>query len=131
MTDRRRPTTHTYKLHKSAWTQLPDMKHARYSHQCEMVNENLFVFGGYGEQSVEMLRISDTAQDGWRTGPTLTNRFRWGQSVIFKDILYLVDMDGQVVKMVDDKWEEVASIGWNGYRPVFPAPVLSAAMLGC
>ena len=88
--------------------------------------------GGYGEQSVEVLTLgADTAQSQWRTGPTLPSRFSYGQSVVFQDTLYLVRWDGYVVKMVGDKWVDVARIGRIGSRPVYPAPLVTADMLGC
>ena len=105
------------------------MKHRRNSHQCEMWKDEMIVMGGNEAfRSVEILTIS-TRQ--WRTGPSLPSSFYWGQSLTYQETIFLVSHTGVVVKLSDDKWQEVASIGDIGTRPVYPAPRVTMAMVGC
>ena len=106
------------------------MKNGRYGHACELWKGELIVMGGDGAKtSVEIFSIS-TKQ--WRTGPTLTSKFAWGQTIIFQSTLYLVNREGQVVKLTDEQnWQNAVNIGNIGSREVFPAPIVSPAMIGC
>ena len=119
-----------YKLHHSEWKQLPDMKHARRGHSCVLVDGQLFVIGGYGaDKSVEVMDVSSGT---WRDGPSLDGSHIYGQAVVHDSVLYVLYKDGKVVKLTDGKkWEDVASIGSIGTRPVNPPPLVTAALLGC
>ena len=90
----------------------------------------LFVIGGKGaETSVEIMDISS---ETWRVGPFLPADHSWGQAVVHDSVLYVLNQDGKVMKMNDGgQWKLVTSIGSLGSRPVYPAPVVAAGMLGC
>ena len=118
-----------YKLQAGVWTRLPDMARARYAHSCEVVGGHLFVMGGDGAGAVEMMNISTQK---WQPGPELAKSFSSGQAVVYRSTLFLVSREGKVVKLTDAaKWEDVANIGPIGTRPVFPAQVVTAGVLGC
>ena len=119
-----------YKLEYDEWKQLPDMNHPRYAHSCVLVDGQLFVIGGYGaEKSVEVM---DTDSGRWREGPSLDFSHIYGQTVVHDSVLYVLYKDGKVVKLTDGKkWEDVASIGSIGTRPVNPPLLVTAGMLGC
>ena len=119
-----------YKLEHGQWKQLPDMNHPRRGHSCGLLDGQLFVIGGSGAaKSVEVMDISTQA---WREGPFLDASHSWGQAVVHDSVLYVLYKDGKVIKLTDGKkWEDVASIGSIGTRPVNPPPLVTAGMLGC
>ena len=119
-----------YKLEHGEWKQLPDMKQARRAHSCVLVDGQLFVIGGYGaEKSVEVMDVSSGT---WRDGPSLDARHIYAQAVTHDSVLYVLYKDGKVVMLTDrKKWEDVASIGSIGQRPVYPPPLVTSGMLGC
>ena len=106
------------------------MKLARRYHSCQLLKGDLVVMGGKGAYtSVEILNISSLI---WRTGPSLSTSFYKSHSLVFQSTLFLLNVDGKVVKLTnDEKWEDVANIGDVGWRPAFPALVATPAGMGC
>jgi hypothetical protein len=127
---RRRLNT-VYQLMGNTWTTLESMKKARYGHSCEHYRGQVVVMGGTGGTSVEILDMS-TLQ--WRTGPGLPSRVYHGLSTVYRDVLYLVSVEGVVISLSGDntdQWQEVGDIGGIGVREVFPAPIVTPAVIGC
>jgi len=113
------------------WNQVPSMENARYGHACLVHEGFLYVIGGVGaEASVEKIKLGTLT---WKTGPGLDKGFAYGQAILYQDTIFLVYKGGQVVKLnTEDKWEDVADLGGSiGRRPVFPAPILTRAAIGC
>jgi hypothetical protein len=124
------PLASVYKLEHGQWKQLPDMNHPRYGHSCGLLDDQVFVIGGAGaEKSVEVVDVSSGM---WSEGPSLDASHSYGHVVVHDSVLYVLYKDGKVVKLTDGKkWEDVASIGSIGNRPVNPPPLVTAGMLGC
>ena len=107
------------------------MENARYGHACLLHEGFLYVIGGVGaDTSVEKIQLGTLT---WETGPGLSKGFAYGQAILYQDTVFLVYKGGQVVKLnTEDKWEDVADLGGSiGSRPVFPAPILTTAAIGC
>lgn len=120
-----------YQLVGNTWTTLEGMKKARSFHSCEHYRGQVVVMGGTGGTSVEILDMS-TLQ--WRTGPGLPSRVYLGLSTVYRDVLYLVRKEGVVISLSGDntdQWQEVGDIGGIGVREVFPAPIVTPAVIGC
>ena len=70
----------------------------------------------------------------WRTGPNLPSGVYKGLSIVYRDVLYLVSNRGVVISLSGDntdQWQEVGDIGGIGRREVFPAPIVTPAVIGC
>ena len=124
-----------YKLESGVWTRLEDIKHSRRGPSCLRMGGEIFVIGGSGaEKTVEVLNISSQT---WREGPPLPADHYSGQAIVYHSVLYVLNWDvfkgdGTVVKLTEGgEWENVASLGYIGHRPVYPAPVVTAGILGC
>ena len=99
-------------------------------HACAVLDDHIYVLGGTGLSSTE---IMDLTTNTWTSGPELPEDFKYGQGVTFQDTLYAISMQGTVYKLDDDKagWTEVATVGNIGSRPVFPALVVNEDILHC
>ena len=119
-----------YKLESGVWTRLEDIKHSRRGPSCLRMGGEIFVIGGSGaEKTVEVLNISSQT---WREGPSLPASHSLGQAIVYDSVLYVLYKDGTVVKLTEGgEWENVARVGNIGYRPVYPAPLVTPGMLGC
>ena len=107
-----------YQLESGVWSRLSDMARARDLHACVAMEGNLYIFGGYGTQfSVEIMKISTQE---WKAGPLLNKGFSGGQAFVHNSSIYLVYKEGNVTKLTTDGWENVASVGWIGWRTVYP-----------
>ena len=119
-----------YKLESGVWTKLQNIKHPRVGHSCVRRGGEIFVIGEKGAyKSVEVLNISSQT---WREGPSLPASHSLGQAIVYDSVLYVLYKDGTVVKLTEGgEWENVARVGNIGYRPVYPAPLVTPGMLGC
>ena len=78
------------------------------------------------------MEIMNISTETWRVGPSLAAAHSWGQAVVHNSVLYVLNMDGKVVKLTEGgEWEYFASLGDIGSRPVNPAPLMISGMLGC
>ena len=121
---------------KNTWTPLAGMQHARHTHACIVLRNNIVVMGGRG--AATSVEFYDLLEDEWTTGPDLDRGMHDGHATVHDGRLFAVYTDGLVLEMAGDKsaWieTEVANIGsWDvgGWRPVMPAPLLTEEMLGC
>ena len=109
------------------------MNIARYGHSCAVHKGLLYVIGGLtsdSEYSVEILDISTS--DMWQFGPELPHEFYAGQALVYSDTLHVILQEsGLIMKLDNNKWQEINAVGDIGYRPVFPAPVVTSDILGC
>ena len=118
-----------YQLESGVWSRVSDMAQARDQHACVAMEGNLYMIGGYGTQfSVEIMKISTKER---KAGPRLDKGFSGGQAFVHNSSIYLVYKEGNVIKLTPDGWEDVANVGWIGWRPVYPAPLVTADILGC
>jgi len=122
-----------------SWSQLPSMTRARYGHACAVHQGYIYVMGGRpAHASVERMKLTSLT---WETGPELDTALSFfigqstvGEAIVYQDTLFLVyKQTGRVVKLnTEDKWEDVADLGGDiGNRPVFPAPIVTPATIGC
>ena len=118
-----------YKLESGVWTRLEDIKHSRRGPSCLRMGGEIFVIGGSGaEKTVEVLNISSQT---WREGPPLTASHSSGQAFVYHSVLYLLNIDGTVVKLTEGgEWENVADMV-IGRRQVYPAPLVNPGTVGC
>jgi len=115
----------------SSWIQLPSTAFVRNGHGCVVHQDYLYVIGGrHPVRSVEKMKLTSLTK--WEAGPELDASFEYGQAIVYQDTLFLVYDEGKVVKLnTEDKWEEIADLGYDGYRAVFPAPIVTPGAIGC
>ena len=121
----------------TTWKPLPSMAKARYGHACLAHQGHFYAIGGNGG-NVEKMDLSTMT---WETGPGLDTfgPFTNGQATLYQNTIFLVYRNGKVLKLnTEDKWEEVADIGWAKTDPgsiftrqVFPAPIVGPGVAGC
>ena len=125
-------TANVYMLKDGSWQSLPSMKHARDYAACVVWKNELDVMGGYraAGKSVEIMNL---ATHQWRTGPNLPSSFHDVQPIIHHDALFLINVEGIVVKFLDDtEWREVGRIGKLGSSLLPLSPhIVTADILGC
>ena len=108
------------------------MRYRRYEHSCVVWKEELVVMGGRGHGARTSVEVLNIATRQWRKGPSLPRSFYWGQALEYQSTLFAVYRDGLVIKLLDNEtWQEVSKIGSIGRRPVYPAPLLTPAILRC
>ena len=123
------PLASVYQPESGVWSRLSEMAQARDQHACVAMEVNFYMIGGYGTQfSMEIMKISTKER---KAGPRLDKGYSGGQAVVHNSSIYLVYKEGNVRKLTPDGWEVVAHVGWIGWRPVYPAPLVTADILGC
>eukprot|EP00092_Neocalanus_flemingeri_P004950 GFUD01005323.1.p1 GENE.GFUD01005323.1~~GFUD01005323.1.p1 ORF type:complete len:601 (+),score=163.41 GFUD01005323.1:149-1951(+) len=123
-----------YILQDGVWRSLPPMQQSRRYHSCEVWRGELVVMGGENSAADKSMEIFNFSSQQWRRGPTLSSRFSFGQAVVFRDTLFVLYRGGSVYKLdtEDQSWQNIGTqIGNIGFRPVFPALLVTPAMMGC
>ena len=100
----------------------------RYFHSCAVHDDNIYVLGGEGLSSTEILNLSTNT---WTFGPEMPEKFSFGQAFTWQHALYANSREGTVYKLDEDKagWTEVATVDKNDWRPVYPALVVHEDVL--
>ena len=112
-----------YRLRNNAWVSLADMATARYAHSCAFFEEKIWVLSGTAGTSVENY---DIVRNTWSSGPSLPSRVMYGQVQVFNTDLYLANpADGRVLKLENNAWVVVTTIGQFANHALFPAPVVN------
>ena len=91
------------------------MNTSRQGHACAVAQNQLWVIGGYGTATVEIMDITTKV---WRNGPDLPREMYGGQAVVYSGELYAVHNEGQVWRLAKDVWETVATITGYENRPI-------------
>eukprot|EP00091_Calanus_sinicus_P013217 TRINITY_DN29393_c0_g1_i1.p1 TRINITY_DN29393_c0_g1~~TRINITY_DN29393_c0_g1_i1.p1 ORF type:complete len:136 (-),score=29.58 TRINITY_DN29393_c0_g1_i1:98-451(-) len=100
------------------------MKVGRDGHACAVLDNSLFVIGGYGAfRSVE---IYNMLENTWNhEGPSLTRDLSYGHAVVYESRLFAVHRDGAIEELAGDwsGWKVVARVGewgvWNNKYSIF------------
>jgi len=121
-----------YKLSGGTWSVLPSIKTARWGHMCSVLDNVIYVMGGHGYgnylTSVETLL---PGSNDWVEGPPLPGAVDFGQSVVFRDTVFVMGgyssygvSNTNIYQLSADQWVTVASLDFP-VRHVFPAPLIS------
>jgi len=120
----------------SEWMVLPPLSKARASHACALLEDEVWVLGGFNEsydwQAGEEGFLSSTEifslfTQTWRQGPELPYGVNWGQAVVTEGTLFLVGglrSGNRVLRLVGEAWEEVALTGYEDVRDIAQAVIL-------
>ena len=104
----------------SDWVTIQPMTVPRKYPACALVGDHLYVVGGTGKSSVEVLDILTLT---WQTGHSLTDCTSCdkGQAVSYQGLLYYVSQRGLVLVYGSSGWSTVTNVGNTGHRHAFPA----------
>ena len=119
------------------WTELGKLNTPRAYHACAEVDGTLYAVGGadeYGHSlaSVEKMNLSTGV---WSDGPVLPYSADSVQAVTIQGNLYIVGglgTGGKICRMKGNRWEIVATSGYDDYRVMGSSPpVLSGGQIEC
>ena len=120
-----------YMLKNGKWVEGPRMRHKRRMSACVEFNNSIWAIGGDSVVTVERL---DLATMTWHKEPDLWIYPYATNALVYNSTIYLfMGTGGLILKLNTDnhKWERAGKIESPGYRPVYTAPSVSLAIMGC
>jgi len=125
-----RPQATVYILRDGKWVEGQRMRHPRSMAACVEFENSIWVIGGDSVITVERL---DLVTMTWHKEPDLWIYPYATNAVVYNSTIYLVHYAGMLLKLNTDnhRWERAGEISSPGYRPVYPAPRVTRAAMGC
>ena len=121
-------------LEDDSWVALSSLATPRRVHSCAVLEDSVYVMGGLGEASTEILSLAG-AGNTWTGGPALPAHVEpdVGQAVVYHGSVYFIDKLGHVIQLSQDKtgWTELTDVGQAVGRAGYPALVVTKQGLRC
>ena len=79
-------------LDQSQWlTNVSSMQYSRLDHGCIVVDERLFVVGGFNLVAIEVINVMVIDSASWDTiGNLSDDRYQFGQLIAFQEVIYVI-----------------------------------------
>ena len=117
-------TTFVYDPQSDSWTQKKDMPTSRAAATAVVVNNKIYVIGGYYDSNGKVVRtnvveIYDPNSDTWQTGISMPTARSWSSASVVNDTIYVVggtNNSGEILPTVESfnvqtsKWSAISNL---------------------
>ena len=112
------------------------MLEERYGHLCAVHDNYIYAVGGHSSVGLDSYRSwerIDLSSMTWEKLSRLPGSFYNGHAFSFQSSLYLISASGLVGRhdQEDQKWEKITDLGIIRDGTAYPAPLVTADVLGC
>ena len=114
----------------TGWTRKASLYLTRYAHACAVEGNFLYIIGGQHQGDfIRSTEILDLETWTLQSGPEMPLGTYNGQALAYNGSIYSLFRNGKVFRLDENDWTKVISIDSVGFRPVYPAPVVSSSVL--